>query len=148
MWEKIQEKIESIFEVKQTKYTGKRIFLTFGLIVLIAFSLPLYFRYEEKVHQAYVAEYQQVKAWTTAFYQEEGHYPLGERVILEEEKDLSVFFHDNNLNPDRRLYFVSNEVLAQADNLKYTYVIDGDNGALFTSEYVIYRMRRMHIPGH
>lgn len=147
MWEKIHEKIESVFEVKQTKYTGKRIFLTFGLIVFMAFSLPLYFMYEEKVHQAYAEEYQQVKNWTTAFYHQEGHYPLGERVILDAEKDLSVFFQENNLNTARDFYYVDKEEIPQIKGLEYTYVIDGANGALFTTEYVIYRMRRRHIPG-
>lgn len=148
MWEKIHDKIESIFEVRQTKYTGKRIFITFSLVVLMAFSLPLYFRYEEKVHQEYAAEYQQVKEWTTAFYHQEGNYPLGQQVILDDEKDLSAFFRENNLNASRALYYVSVDVIPELSSVKYTYVIDGDNGALFTTEYVIYKMRRMHIPGH
>ncbi len=148
MWEKIHDKVESIFEVKQTKYTGKRIFLTFGLIVLMAFSLPLYFRHEEKVHQAYAAEYQQVKEWTDTYYHQKGNYPLGQRVTLEDEKDLSAFFHEYNLNTARDLYYLDHKEAPQLDGLKYTYVIDGDNGALFTTEFVIYRMRRMHIPGH
>jgi len=148
MWEKIHEAVESIFEVKQTKYTGKRIFLSFGLIVLMAFSLPLYFRHEEKVHQEYAAEYQQVKEWTTVFYHQEGHYPLGQQVMLEDEKDLSAFFQDNNLNTARVLYYLDHKDMPQLNGLEHTYVIDGDNGALFTTEYVIYRMRRMHIPGY
>ena len=148
MWEKIHDKIESVFEVKQTKFTGTRIFITFSLIVLMAFSLPMYFRYEEKVHQEYSAEYQQVKDWTTAFYHQEGKYPLGRQVNLDDEKDLSAFFQENSLNTSRTLYYVNSDDLPQLNTLKYTYVIDGDNGALFTTEYVIYKMRRMHIPGH
>lgn len=148
MWDKVHEKIESIFEVKQTKYTGIRISITFSLIVLMAFSLPMYFRYEEKVHQEYMEEYQQVKEWTTSFYHQEGGYPLGRQVNLDDEKDLFAFLKEYNINTSRSLYYVNIDDLPQLNTLKHTYVIDGESGVLFTTEYVIYKMRRMHIPGY
>ncbi len=148
MWEKVQESIESIFEVKQTKYTGKRIFFTFCLVVLMAFSLPMYFRYEAKVHHAYATEYQQVKAWTVAYYQQHGNYPVKEQVALADEKDLAVFFETYHLDENQDIYYLQQEKWPHTEALKYTYVINVNQGTLFTTEYVIYHMRRMHIPGY
>ena len=147
MMETLRDKLESLFEVKQTKYTGKRIALTFLLIVLAAFSLPMYFRYEARVHDAYAAEYHEVKQWVVTYQQDHGGYPLAGQVILEEEKDLAAFFSDNHLNPNRQLYYLDMTTFSAAEGLKYTYVFDPDNQAMFTTEYIVYDMKRMHLPG-
>jgi hypothetical protein len=148
MLETLHEKIESLFEVKQTSYTGKRIFFTFILIVLVAASLPIYFRYEEKVHEDYAQEYGEVKKWVAAYKSIHEEYPLGQLVSLEDEKELKAFLGGNRLNSERRLYYANVEKLPELNQLKYTYIIDVDHGTLFTAEYVIYNMRRMHIPGY
>lgn len=147
MMEYLQEKMDSVFEVKQTKYSGIRIFITFLLIIFMAASLPLYFRYENHVHENYAGDYYQVKNWVEIYASDVGKYPLGEQVSLEEEKHLLAFFEQNHLNPDRNLYYVSTELIPGLEDLKYTYIIDADYGALYTAEYIIYDMRRMHLPG-
>ncbi|MEN1760954.1 hypothetical protein [Anoxynatronum sibiricum] len=147
MMETLRDKLESLFEVKQTKYTGKRIALTFLLIVLAAFSLPMYFRYETWVHDTYAAEYHEVKQWVVAYGQDHGTYPLTEKMNLDEEKDLAAFFSENRMNPDRQLYYLDMTAFPKVDDLKYTYVFDPDHQALFTTEYIIYDMKRMHLPG-
>ena len=148
MMDYLHEKMESLFEVKQTEYTGKRILFTFVLIVLMAASLPLYFRYENHAHDRYTQDYERVKEWVVAYEMEHGDYPLGERVVLEDEKHLMAFFQQNHLNPDRNLFYVSDEKLPQLNELKRTYILDADFGILYTAEYIIYDMRRMHLPGH
>jgi hypothetical protein len=148
MLETLYEKVESLFEVRQTSYTGKRIFLTFILIVLAAASLPLYFRYEEKIHEDYALAYGEAKNWISTYRASHGEYPLGQLVSLEDEKDLKKFFEENRLNVERRLYYANVEKLPELNQHKYTYIIDVDHGTLFTAEYVIYNMRRMHVPGY
>ncbi len=147
MLEYWQEKVESIFEVRQTNYTGKRILFTFVLIVIMAASLPLYFRYENHVHDGYSQDHQTVEQWVSAYEAEWGHYPLGGKVDLEKEKHLKAFFEQNRLNPDRNLYYLSSEKLPALEGMKRTYIIDADYGTLYTAEYIIFDMRRMHLPG-
>ena len=148
MLKTLHEKVESLFEVRQTSYTGKRILFTFILIVLTAASLPLYFRYEEKVHEGYALDYGEAKKWVATYKAIHGEYPSGQLVSLEDENDLRKFFVENRLNSERRLYYANAEKLPELNQLKYTYIIDVDHGALFTAEYVIYNMRRMHVPGY
>lgn len=143
---KLGEKIEDLFTVKQTKYTGKRVLITFAFVILAVMSLPLYFMYEDYAYEKYLQEYSVVSNNVKAYYEANGQYPVGEEISWESEKDLRIFFEENKLNYNRRLYYIDNSLMSEAEDYENTYIIDIDYGTLFTSEFKIYHFERWHLP--
>lgn len=142
--EKIKGKLEDLFVVKQTKYTGKRIFFTFALVILMGMSLPIYFMFEDYNYEKYLIEYEMVDANIKAYYEAEGLYPAAEAIKWDNEKNLRYFFEDNHFNLNRRLYYVDITLMPNISEINYTYIIDIDTGTLFTSEFKIYHFKRWH----
>lgn len=138
---------EGLFEVRQSTFTGRKIFFSFCLLMLIGMSLPMYFMYEDRVQEKYAHEFTMVREAAGEYREATGGYPVGDPINWEREKNLAEFFRESHLETTRQLYYLDPDQLTDPGRVRYTYIIDVNTGLMFTSEYVIYRMRRMHIPG-
>ncbi|MCC5911198.1 MAG: hypothetical protein JJT76_12245 [Clostridiaceae bacterium] len=146
MLQRILEKLDTLFTVKQTKYTGKRIFITFCLVVLSVFSLPIYHKYEDYTYGRYSDQYQQASSIIQEYYSEYGEYPVSHSIDWKKEKNLNKFFQENRYDRSRRsLYYVDEDLIPEIDQLRYNYLIDINTGTLYTREWVPYKYRRWHL---
>lgn len=145
MLQKIGDKIEDLFTVKQTKYTGKRLIITLGLAILFIFSLPIYFKYEDYAYEKYKQHYQEATQIIIDYYQAYGVYPTGDQIKWDQEKNLNTFFTENNFNKNRRLYYIDLDVLPEIKAKPFTYILDIDHGVLYTREFRVYQNRRWHL---
>lgn len=142
---KLLKKIDNLFTVKRTKQTPGRIFITFCILLMVVASVPIYFIYEDYTYGKYKEEYYLVKQHIESYKQLEGNYPIGKPIDWKEEKDLALFFEENHLSRDKRLYYIDDSSIPQIRELKYTFIIDVDRGTLYTSEFVVYYFRRLHL---
>ncbi|MBM7614293.1 hypothetical protein [Alkaliphilus hydrothermalis] len=140
---KLFEKLDGLFEVKQTKFTGSRIFVALCLMVVMLMSLPMYFKYENYRYQNYYNEYIEAKNLTFDYAEIHGKYPIGEKINLKKEKDLYGFL--NNYLGDRQLYYINTDLIPEMKDFKYTYIFDTKYEYMYTSEFVVYKMRRWHL---
>jgi len=139
---KLLEKLDGLFEVKQTKFTGKRIFLALCLVVVMVMSLPMYFKYENYRYQNYYNEYNEAKGLIFQYVATHDEFPIGDKINLKKEKNL-IGFLNNNIG-DRQLYHINTDLIPEMKKFKYTYIIDTKYEFLYTSEFVVYEMRRWH----
>ena len=141
---KVLEKMDSLFNVERKELTYKKGFFMLALILLAGFSIPLYSKYEDYKYSQYKPEYNSVVEIVESYKNQEGEYPIGSKVNLNKEKDLSKFFTENSLSWGNELYYIDTSLIDELEKTKYTYIVDIDKEKIYTSEFVVYKFRRWH----
>lgn len=144
---KIQDWFDSLFEVKQKKQTGLTILGSFLLLILVGNSLFFILTYQKRAYEAFQVEYTLVKDALNMYMSHADTPPLKEAISWDKEKDLALFFEENNLSKSASYYYLDLEALALATKPKKTYILDVERMVLYTSEFVSFGMRRWHLPG-
>lgn len=142
---KIMEKIENLFVLDRKETTYKRAVLGFIIVLAGVAILPLYFKYEDYTYAKYKKEYDFVVEVVEKYNGENSSYPIGEPINWANEKNLKLFFTENQLSTNRQLYYIDTTLIKELENSKYTYIIDGQRGNVYTREFVVYKNRRWHL---
>lgn len=143
----IAEFVDSLFEVKQSKFTLKKVFLTFALFILVGSTLPMTMVSQKNNYAAYAKEFSMVREAYEAFVDAHGYAPVGNEVDWKKEKDLSDYFEESNVTKGATFYYLDLGALSLDTPVKRTYVLDMEKERLYTREFVSYDMRRWHFPG-
>lgn len=141
---KIIDKLEGLFIVDRKKTTYKKAFFGLILVIIAGFTMPAYFRYESYVYEKYKEEYSYVADRVKVYKNENGVYPLGEPIDWNKEKNLDKFFVENNFSKNNELRYIDTNLLEELKEKKYTYIIDVETGKIYTSEFVVYNIKRWH----
>lgn len=144
---KIQDWFDSLFEVKRKKQTGFTILGSFLLLMLVGNSLFFLLTYQKRAYEAFQVEYALVKDALNMYMSHADTPPLKEAISWDKEKDLAIFFEENNLSKSTSYYYLDLEALALATKPRKTYILDVERMVLYTSEFVSFGMRRWHLPG-
>lgn len=137
---------ERLFEVKHEKQTLKK-FFSFVLFIILGSSVYIVMTYQNYRYDEYSNEYGRVEEALESYKEIYGVYPLGSEVNWKDERRLKKYFSSNNFTRGEKFYYIDLKSLDLTDQVKRTYLIDIDRDRLYTSEFVIYDMRRWHIPG-
>jgi hypothetical protein len=143
----MMEWFERLFEVKQSKFTLKKVFFTFLLFLLMGSSLQLTMYYQSYRYDDFAAEFNAVREAYTVYEGEQGSQPIGEPINWQRERQLAKFFESTNFTRGAEFYYLDLNALGLKKNVKRTYVIDLERNRLYTREFVTYDMRRWHFPG-
>ena len=138
---------DSLFEVKQSKFTLKKVFLTFALFILVGSALPMTMVYQKNNYAAYAQEFFMVEEAVEQFVKVHGYLPIGNEVDWKKEKDLRAFFETSSVTMGTTFYYLDLNMLTLETPVERTYVIDHERESIYTREFVSYDMRRWHIPG-
>lgn len=137
---------ERLFEVKRTKQTPLRIFLTFIAYILVGSSLFMMLNYQSNRYTRYEIEHQMVFDAIKQYKELNGAYPLLAQVNWEKETALNNFFIADMNQSDTHFYYVDYEALMLEESLKYTYIFDLEFEKLYTSEPIGYGGNHWHAP--
>lgn len=144
---KLLDRFETIFEVKRKKQSSLSIFFTFLLLLLVGNSLFFVMTYQKKAYDRYELEYQMVHSAFLEYHEMQGAYPVREPIAWKEEKDLRMFFEENQFPLNGSISYVDLDALKLPSEVKKTYLWDNDRNMLYTSQFVSYGLRRWHLPG-
>jgi len=144
---KLLDRFETIFEVKRKKQSSLSILFTFLLLLLVGNSLFFVMTYQKKAYDRYELEYQMVHSAFLEYHEEQGVYPVREPIAWKEERDLRMFFEENQFPLNGSISYVDFDALKLPIEAKKTYLWDNDRNMLYTSEFVSYGLRRWHLPG-
>ncbi|SCY50698.1 type II secretion system protein [Alkaliphilus peptidifermentans] len=141
---KISEVFDNMFTVSHKKQTRGKTFFAFVIAIIGIFMLPIFFKVEDYNYAKYREQYLIAESVIEEYYTTHEKYPVGGAIQWDREKKLNKFFRESNLTANRRLYYINTDLVPEVKNLKHVFIIDIDQGTLYTRKSVAYRFRRWH----